>query len=434
MRLHNNAVPSIFPSFPERLQKAPEKKRRVLVRPELTTEAHEAGPSSAPDPPSLPPVRGRPKLTDKQKLVNRDRTIRRLKAKLSRTQKRYKIQNKLLKILQQENRIQHTKLDSVTGCLKELMENESKNKAQLHNRRYSDKIIRFALTMFYYSPKAYKYLRNCFTLPSPSTIRRWMSSVDCEPGFFTDVLDTIKPKEDAQPGTIYFNLVVDSMSIRKHLQADKHTGKIIGNVTLGDDQTKCASESLVFLLVPLVGGRARYPIGYFLIDKIDGAAQANLISQCLSLTAEYGIKVLNITFDGCNANITTAKKLGANLPQNNLFNHPTLDYPVSVTLDPIHMLKLVRNAFATLRKIDGPDGVIDFGYIEKLVKLQEETGLHLANKVRRAHLNWRNMKMKVKLAAQLLSRSTADSLEYAKRNQAGFEDAGATIRFIREVS
>lgn len=53
-----------------------------------------------------------------------------------------------------------------------------------------------------------------------------------------------------------------------------------------------------------------------------------------------------------------------------------------MTLDPAHMLKLCRNAFATLRVFKSEHGEIDYRYIEMLVRYQDEIGLKLANKVR----------------------------------------------------
>lgn len=54
---------------------------------------------------------------------------------------------------------------------------------------------------------------------------------------------------------------------------------------------------------------------------------------------------------------------------------------VFVTLDPAHMIKLARNALATLRTFKSPTGDISFRYIEDLVKLQDDLGLTFANKV-----------------------------------------------------
>lgn len=47
-------------------------------------------------------------------------------------------------------------------------------------RRYSDEVKEFALTLYFYSPKAYRYVRSIIPLPNPSLLRKWSSSVNCE--------------------------------------------------------------------------------------------------------------------------------------------------------------------------------------------------------------------------------------------------------------
>ena len=42
-------------------------------------------------------------------------------------------------------------------------------------RRYTDDVKEFALTLNYYSPKAYQYVRSTIPLPNPSLIRKWSS-------------------------------------------------------------------------------------------------------------------------------------------------------------------------------------------------------------------------------------------------------------------
>lgn len=51
--------------------------------------------------------------------------------------------------------------------------------------RYSPKIRSFALTLHFYSPKAYNYIRKTWKnlLPSPSAIKQWYRVVDGSPGF-----------------------------------------------------------------------------------------------------------------------------------------------------------------------------------------------------------------------------------------------------------
>lgn len=46
------------------------------------------------------------------------------------------------------------------------------------------------------------------------------------------------------------------------------------------------------------------------------------------------------------------------------------------------------------------------------LKVQEKVGLNVANKLTPTHIEWKKNIMKVKLAAQTLSTSTADALEF----------------------
>jgi len=64
--------------------------------------------------------------------------------------------------------------------------------------------------------------------------------------------------------------------------------------------------------------------------------------------------------------------------------------------------------------------------------LQRQESLHLGNKLKKIHVNYKNQIMKVKLAAQLFSRSVADVLELCKNDLElpAFKHAGATIKFI----
>ena len=44
----------------------------------------------------------------------------------------------------------------------------------------------FALTLYYYSSKAYQYVLSIIPLPIPSLMRKSSSSVECEPGFLDE--------------------------------------------------------------------------------------------------------------------------------------------------------------------------------------------------------------------------------------------------------
>ncbi len=109
--------------------------------------------------------------------------------------------------------------------------------------------------------------------------------------------------------------------------------------------------------------------------------------------------------------------LGACLePQNlQLFFLHSLDpsKKVYILLAVCHMLKLARN---TLGKggimLDINNDKIYWQYVIELQKLQEKEGLRLGNKLKAAHIQKRQQKTKVNLAAQALSSSVAEAIQY----------------------
>jgi len=96
------------------------------------------------------------------------------------------------------------------------------------------------------------------------------------------------------------------------------------------------------------------------------------------------------------------------------------------------MLKLVRNTLGDKKSIvDGNGELIKWDYVVNLHKLQEQEGLHLGNRLRSAHIAWEKNKMNVRLAAQLLSESVANSLEFCvKEGLTDFSNCEPTVKFL----
>ena len=89
--------------------------------------------------------------------------------------------------------------------------------------------------------------------------------------------------------------------------------------------------------------------------------------------------------------------------------------PVAVTciLDACHMISWQEMLWGdlscfktTARKL------IEWQFIKNVVELQIEEEFNIANKLNSDHLNWQRQKMKVKLAAQTFSSSTAAALQF----------------------
>lgn len=97
------------------------------------------------------------------------------------------------------------------------------------------------------------------------------------------------------------------------------------------------------------------------------------------------------------------------------------------------MLKLARNVL-TEKGLQTDKGSISFKYIENLHEVQEEEGLKLCNKVTGAHVNFQNKKMNVRLAAQVLSSSVADAIDFLRQSgNSNFFGSEATVEFPRII-
>ncbi|KYN03296.1 THAP domain-containing protein 9 [Cyphomyrmex costatus] len=314
------------------------------------------------------------------------------------------------------------------------------------NKQYSPELRSFALTLHYYSPKAYDYVRKKFDciLPHPKTLYKWYTSINGNPGFNSEALKSIEERCKFVNYFLFGAVIFDEMDIKS--EVERVGSKMYGLVDFGgmekyiaiDDPNKLAKQVLVFTVV-CINGSWKIPFGYFFIDSLKADAKKFLILKSLELLHASGIFITSLTFDGAAVNMSIMKQLTGfyidkEYQNNNLqtyFLHPVTEKKVFIFLDPSHMLKLVRNCLGDFRTIIAEDGEVSWKYFEQLHTIQEKEGLHLANKLRCKHLNYRKQKMKVRLAAQLFSNSVADSMTVLKNmNISLFKDSIATIRFI----
>ncbi|VEN63851.1 unnamed protein product, partial [Callosobruchus maculatus] len=327
--------------------------------------------------------------------------------------------------------------DSAQALLKRVLKGKKR-------ATYDAQLRAFALTLNFYSKRAYNYVRSTFNkaLPHVKTISKWYSTVDASPGYMKEALVALKIKaaEASQENKrIFCSLVFDEMSIYNKIESDGR--KTYGYVDLGTgseaDTGEEATEALVFMLVAL-NSHWKIPVGYFLINKLNASEKANILINCLEFVHNSGVEIVSITFDGCPTNFAVCNVLGANLKDHldlkTYFPHPITGQNIYIFPDPCHMFKLVRNCFGTLKTIEDRDGrVIDWKFVEKLYYTQETEGLHLANKLRRRHLLWMREKMKVSLAVQTLSKSVADAIDFLNVDlkNPDFADSDATSTFCR---
>ena len=94
------------------------------------------------------------------------------------------------------------------------------------------------------------------------------------------------------------------------------------------------------------------------------------------------------------------------------------------------------NALAFLGTICSNDGEkIQWKFFHSLHLIQEQQGLKLGNKLSENHIEFEKHKMNVKLAAQTLSGSVANAIDFMNINQKQpeFQDSEGTVAFIRTL-
>lgn len=279
-----------------------------------------------------------------------------LKRKLEKSEIQNSKYRKKIRLLQQQNRRNNKKIKNLNMLFKslktkKLMTEEdldvlhksaepnkefltrqlAKAKRNALPKTYSPELRTFALTLHYYSPRAYDYVRKTFnsSLPHRRTISKWYQHVNGEPGFTTEAFSAISNLMKCTTHSLLFSLTMDEMAIRRHIEFDgkKFHGYVDTGAKIDDDSLPVAKEAIVFMVVG-VNCRWKIPIGYFLVDGVSASQRANLTKQCLTLLNSVKAKVISFTFDGLPANLCMARQLGCVLEPTK--KNPILIRPLNI--------------------------------------------------------------------------------------------------------
>lgn len=141
----------------------------------------------------------------------------------------------------------------MSGPAKHILEKMLQNSK---TRKYSEPLRSFAMTLPFYSRRAYNFVRKTFNncLPHIETISRWYTSVNGSPGFTEQALAALKQKARNNEKTYLCNLVIDEMSIRQQVEwtGSKFTGYIDIGADFDSDMLPEAREAIVLCWSALV--------------------------------------------------------------------------------------------------------------------------------------------------------------------------------------
>ena len=455
--MKKGSIPTVFPSYPTYLQNKSRKRKEPLTQKQSEEKKQKLSEISAHHDHSygLPSQRELKSRIDKlvKENISLKKKLKVTKQSKTRYAKKCISLREDLQTLKDKNFISESleeTLQSVSSKVPlQLFQRlvESQRNSRKKTEKYTKELRSFAVTLQFYSTKAYNYVRHTFglCLPHEKTVQDWYSSIGAEPGFTSDAFETLKQKvseENDKNREVFVNLVFDEVSIKKKIEWDGK--KFVGCIDLGtgiepDDSVPPATEALVLMAVAL-DSSWKLTIGYFLIAHLNASTKSTILKDALQRLFEIKVRAVNITCDGLAANFSTFKNLGASFHPTDMkstFPHPSdPSEEVAVMIDACHLIKLARNTFSDFKVLKDPDGKeIRWEFLQELHKIQETAGLRAANKLSKDHLAWKTQKMKVSLAAQTLSSSVADAIEFGRDHQKlpQFKDSEATVKFIRVI-
>ena len=295
------------------------------------------------------------------------------------------------------------------GDLRDFLNKQLNTTTHPHGKRYSSNEKMFSLSLWHSSPKCYRLLRNTFSLPDISTLRRSIRMIDMKPGFHNRILEGIKEK------VAQFNehdrlvaIAFDEMSIQKSLNYNERLDCVLGYEDLGNDERseKIASYATVFM-VRSIQGSWKQPIGYFLTS---GPMISLVIAEKLKLAIKHvkecGLVPKIVTCDQGPSNRGCYNILNVTEEQYFIYEHDKIFF----LYDPPHLLKSIRNGLYNKGFIF-KGHTITFDYIRDLYEIKRSENIEIAGKLTEKHVTLNTFsKMKVNYATQVLSQSVASGI------------------------
>ena len=226
------------------------------------------------------------------------------------------------------------------------------------------------------------------------------------------------------------------MSIRKGLHYDRKRDLVFGYEDDGNFRTTELADSALCFMAKGCVTKWKQTIGYILTN---GAANEKsiikLLRECIAALEKEGFIVLGVTTD-LGQNFQAAfKSLGvsASYPYFLIENKTYLVYK-----DPPHLLRCSRN-FVLNNEVNVPkfdNHKAKWSHLVNLLKLNEVNNLVLAPRITNKHLfglKFQN-KMKVNLAAQVLSNSCSAALDFFTAHRIMEPEVSANSSYCKNMN
>ncbi len=335
-----------------------------------------------------------------------------------------------IKILSQKNRLQAKTIASMRKKIRtlsskkhrrSLIRQEFQNKFSVAKinfllnggkraRKWTQQDIIDGLMLRAFSKRSYQYLRKKEIIPLPglSTLRKWLKNFKCYPGIQSDVLHVLDSKLSGDLPSDYCQAILsfDEMAIENCMEYHHGQDKVYGP----------HSKVQVGILRGLLH-KWKLPIFF----AFDTAMTKNILLEIISKAEQHKARIRGIACDLGNQKLFA--ELGFSESQCWFLNPADSSRRIYVFPDVPHLLKLLRNHLLDQGLILNDGSKLRREDLEPLVEKDE---LKILPKLTSHHLDCtHNARQRVRLAAQLLSHSTAVALKTL------FPDKEEAAKFIQ---
>lgn len=344
-----------------------------------------------------------PNHVDEQSLLKEIKQLKKTVAVQGRVIKQLR-KKKYIPKLQKENLIR-------SELTKYFTESQTKHLMTGKRVHWGEEDIIKGLILYATSKKAYRLIKRqkLIPLPSISSLKKWVTNFDCNPGVLYQVIAVLKRDigQSANSKTRIATLSFDEMEIKKKFEYFQK-----------NDQVLPPSKKVQVVMLRGLCANWKQPVFY----NFDCPMTPEILLDIILKVEEAGIQIVAITCDGGATNQGLLKSLGVSTDRTHFLNPFDSSRKVYAFYDVPHLLKLIRNHI-----ID--EGIFIDGKGTKLCRedfmeiLAHDRGeFKIHHKLTPLHITCSGIqRQRVRLAAELLSHRSACailSLNHSKEAQA----------------
>ncbi len=300
-------------------------------------------------------------------------------------------------------------------------------------QRYSDSFKAFAISVYYKSPTCYRFLRTRLKLPSKSAITLWLSKLKFREGLCKNLLNALKIRVGRlRPEDKICSLIFDEISLKKSLEYDPAQDKVFGIQEIKEGARIYSTGALVFLVAGMKI-RWKQAVSYFFVKNAMPAEKLlELLKKVLEELKSVGLTVKTVVSDQ-GSNFSALLSLLQVSREKPFFYHDT--EKIYVLADTPHLLKSTRNCLLK-NSVKSSKGTAKWEHIKTFYEKDKKLRSRLCPRLKDAHFRMEafGAKMRVKLAAQVLSRSVAAGINNYVYFGALEKEAEETANFVEHVN